>query len=126
MFLEQKDIIKLADHTFKHWLKEMDKENEGYLSDLAKHGASGGFAGMTMYKETIELYDKYEKEIWEFLFDFAEGMGETVLGMLNESAERVKSSIDDSTSFKNFVVWFYAEVMAQQITEDDYNNPYER
>ena len=104
--------------TFEKWLKEMDKENEGYLSDLSEHGAIGGVGGMTYYSETIVLYDKYEDEIWEFLEQMSDDFGETVLNMINQSAERLNHNISSSLEFKNFIVWFYAETKAREIIGD--------
>jgi len=107
--------IKLSDHTFKHWLKEMDKENEGYLKDLADYGAMGGFSGMTTYKETNDLYEKYEKEIWEGLDTWSQETGYTILEVLDRASKNLKMSIEDEVEFKNLCVWWYAEVVAQGI-----------
>jgi len=108
----------LLNGTFENWLKEMEKENEGYLSDLSEWGATGGVAGMTYYSETTELYDKYENEIWKFLDQMADEFGQTVLEMINESAQRLDNGIYSSTDFKNYVVWFYAETKAREIIGD--------
>ena len=40
--------------TFKKWLQaNCDK---GSLADLARHGASAGFPGLTYYTDTMQLY----------------------------------------------------------------------
>tara|TARA_R100001594_G_scaffold150387_1_gene211362 strand:- start:126 stop:485 length:360 start_codon:yes stop_codon:yes gene_type:complete len=119
MFINHKPkCIQLSDHTFEHWLKEMEKENEGYLAELSEYGAINGVPGMTYYSETIELYDKYEDEIWEFLEQMSDNFGETVLDMINQSSERLSVNISSPGEFKNFIVWFYAETKAREIIGD--------
>lgn len=104
--------------TFEKWLKEMDKENKGYLKELSEYGAITGVRGMIYYSETTELYDKYEDEIWEFLEQMSDDFGETVLDMINQSAGRLNLNISSPGEFKNFIVWFYAETKAREMIGD--------
>ena len=63
--------------TFKEWLIKLlgptgYDGNEGYLEDLATHGAASGFPGLTYYTDTCALYDKYIEEIWDVLRNIAD------------------------------------------------------
>ena len=104
--------IQLSDHTFYHWLMKKEKEEKGYLQNLADNGAIGGVAGMTTYYETNELYDKYEQEIWQTLEKWSSVTDYTILEVLNNASKNLDISIFDEMSFKNLCVWWYAEVIA--------------
>ena len=97
--------------TFKDWLLENVKEN---LKDIATHGCEGGFAGLTMYSETSSLYDTYEKEIWEMLSEDSENFGDgNILGFI--TSLNGSKNVDDEVTFKNLLVWYAAERLADQI-----------
>jgi glycerate kinase len=121
MFLDKNKIksIKLTNHSFQHWLELQERDNPGYLDNLASAGASGGVSGLTYYKETTALYDKFQDEIWKTLDEFAwnvwEDGEETVLSLLNAEARHKNIEINDPASFKNLAVWYYVEVKAQDM-----------
>jgi len=98
---------------FAEWLTE--NLGEDYMEDLANHGAAAGFPGLTYYKDTVKLYEEFEDEIWERLFDDAEGMGQTPLELI-ASFNGAKNVVSD-TQFKNLLVWYLAEKTARELTE---------
>lgn len=104
-------------NTFKDWLLENLKEE---LKDIATHGCEGGFTGLTMYSETSSLYDTYQKEIWEMLSEDAESFDDgnvlNFIASLNGS-----KNVEDEVTFKNLLVWYAAERLADQIINADEN-----
>jgi hypothetical protein len=63
--------LKMAD-TLKGWVRTQYDDDE--LRDIYTHGCINGVAGLTYYRETCEIYDKYEHDIWELAFRQAEKM----------------------------------------------------
>ena len=62
-------------NSFKEWLKtNLTKED---LTDIAENGLDNNFYdGMSYYKDRVELYQKFESDIWKSVFDDAESQGE--------------------------------------------------
>ena len=50
--------------SFKDWFIEHLGES---AQDIANHGADCGFGYITYTKECVELYERFEGEIWEML-----------------------------------------------------------
>jgi len=48
-----------------------EQESRGLISDIAKHGCSGGVAGIIYYTETAAFHARHEKEIWDMLAEHA-------------------------------------------------------
>jgi hypothetical protein len=97
--------------TFKEWLVKNLKEE---LQDIASDGCESGFPGLTYYSETSSLYDRYQKDIWKMLSADATNMGDAnVLGFI-ASLNGAKNVSDDET-FKNLLVWYAAEKLADEI-----------
>lgn len=48
-----------------------------YLEDLARHGAAGGFPGITYHKDTVGFFRKHRKAIVALVESMADDMGET-------------------------------------------------
>ena len=111
--------VRLTNHSFEHWLELQERDQPGYLDNLASGGAYGGASGLTYYTETTALYDKFQDEIWETLHEFVLGIWEdaeeSVLSILDAEAKRQKIEIDDPASFKNLAVWYYVEIKAQEM-----------
>ena len=47
----------------KDWLAQGEKDESFLISDIAKHGCSGGVPGLTYYNETAAFYDAHEQEV---------------------------------------------------------------
>ena len=97
--------------TIKEWLTEGEKEERFLISDIAKHGCSGGIGGLIYYNETSSFYDDHETEIWQVLKDTADAAGiQNGLQLYNICKD--PSSLE---LLKNDLVWFAVEVLAQDL-----------
>jgi hypothetical protein len=89
------------------------EEAQDTLRDLAKHGAEGGFPGITYYTDTVAMYEAHTDEIWDALYEDSEGTGGIpafIAGL--GGAEHVGSQ----TQFANLLVWYMAERVAGETT----------
>ena len=101
--------------TFQAWLQQTLDADQ--LADLARYGAAGGFPGLTYYRETGALYERYHDEIWEALYDDAQDFGyRNPLAFVAD----LGGSKDVATGgqFANLCVWYLAERTAQQLAEE--------
>lgn len=97
--------------TFKAWMKTNLKES---YQDIVEHGANCGYPGITYYRDTCKLYDKFEEEIWEALYDDAEENGQTILELI--ASFRGAKDVTSGYQFKNLLTWYMAERIAQAET----------
>ncbi len=100
--------------TFKEWM--LDRFDRDQMADLSQYGAKGGFSGLTYYRDTQALYDKYKREIWAMLREDANNAG------YNNALEYVAifgaaDGADDAISFENLLVWYAAERIAYDAVE---------
>ena len=101
--------------TFENWM--LDQFDNDTLSDLARHGAQNGFSGLIYYSETTALYRKYKDDIWEMLYDDAESHGVTILEMISGFGEA--KNVANADQLENLLVWYAAEKVAWQTTEEN-------
>lgn len=96
---------------FKQWLKDTYDHQE--LQEITQYGvcASGVVGGMIYYSETCALYDKHAEELHNVIWQYEQDTG--VL------PEYIIKHLGDLTGFKNAMVWFVAEVYAQEMTSID-------
>lgn len=105
---------------FRHFLEE---DFEGSIEDLAEHGADAGFPGLSYYSDTIKLYEKYEREIWEALDEDADGMGsKNILDFIGTLSGA--DNVADEDQFKNLLVWYMAERTARQVVDEREDDGY--
>ena len=106
--------VKTKAKTFESWMRHNFTKDE--MKDIAEHGASCGFPGLTYYSDTVSLHDTFEDDIWDALYEECENMGSNNVMELIASFGGAKDvgSIDQ---FKNLLVWFMAERIAYRITE---------
>ena len=97
--------------SIKDWLKQGEKDKSFLISDIAKHGCSGGVSGLTYYNETTAFYDEHEDEIWQELSDEADAAG-ILNGLMLYNICKDPSSL---RILKNNLVWFAVEVCAQRL-----------
>lgn len=104
---------------FKQYVKDFydhDDELIIHLSDVVKHGCSGG-NGLVYYTEQHECYNEHTNAIWEILSQYFDGCGDTVGDFL----ARQKVNCDDS--FVCEMTWAAFEIVARQLLEElDPNN----
>ena len=82
------------------------------LSDIAEHGCSGGFSGLTSYYDTCKLYDKFSEEIHDRLADYLEDTG-------SDLPESFVEALKCDSHFKNWMVWFAVENIAHDYVNDN-------
>lgn len=100
--------------TFEEWLR--DTLEPDTIRDLAQYGAAGGFPGLTYYKDTGDLYDRYHGEIWEQLHEDTSNMGhENPLALIATFGGAAQVGSD--AQFKNLLVWYMAEEVARRIED---------
>ena len=95
----------------KDWLLKEEKADVFLISDISKHGCSGGFGGLIYYKETVRFHDEHEQEIWDLLHEYAEQEG---LKLVDKLAQ-VSKDAGSLTQLKNQLVWWAVEVRAHEI-----------
>jgi hypothetical protein len=95
----------------KDWLAQGEKDESFLISDIAKHGCSGGVPGLTYYNETAAFYDAHEDEVWQELTDAADAAG-ILNGLMLYNICKDPSSL---RILKNDLVWFAVEVCAQRL-----------
>lgn len=105
--------------TFMDWMRT-NYTNED-LQNIAQHGASAGFTGMTYFSETTELHDRYEDELWDMLADDASYSGNhNVAQFIGEMAD-----VSSMGELKNWIVWYAAEKYANILTGEEADEPEE-
>jgi len=95
--------------SFEGWFNANLKD---YKRDIAEHGANLGYPGITYYRDTVALYDKFTDEIWDALYDEAEGNGQTILELIASFNGAKDVGSDDQ--FKNLLVWYMCERIANK------------
>ena len=98
---------------FEAWMKR--NLSKGQLKDLAAHGADAGWPGLTYYKDTCKLYEKYKDEIWEWLLEDAEECGQSVFEMI--AGFGGAKDVGSCDQFENLMVWYAAERVAREQTD---------
>lgn len=97
-------------NTFKQWLFNQYDRQE--LQDIAEHGcASTAPGGMIYYTETADLYNRFEQELHDVVWQYREETGIV--------PEYIVQYLGDLTGFKNAMVWFVAELYAQEMTSEE-------
>ena len=99
--------------SIKECLVEYQKQELGLIADIAKHGCSGGVAGIIYYDETIAFHQQHEEEIWQLVQEHA-----GAAGLKNgEFLQHVTSDPGSLTQLTNDLVWWAVEVRAQELLE---------
>ena len=99
----------------KEWLGKGEKEDIFLISDIAKHGCSGGVSGIIYYRETTAFHDWHEEEIWEMIESRRQEEGLLLMDVVYQIAKNAGSI----AQLKNDLVWWAVEVRAQELQVDD-------
>lgn len=94
--------------TFEQWFQQNLSE---YAEDIANHGADGGFPHITYTNEIVEIFNKYEDEIWQMVNDSANEYGAKDIADFIGSFNRIDMA-ESFDGFKNLLVWFACEDLA--------------
>jgi len=96
------------------------------LSDVANHGAAGGYGGFTYYDDTVEFCDANKEDIDQIVMELARELGESVVGLVSGFTlvdQHVVESFlmgyktEEDTTIKNHLAWFALEDTAYKLTE---------
>ena len=101
--------------SLKECLKEYQAQDISLIEDIAKHGCSGGVAGVTYYSETEAFHDQHEGEIWQLLRDHADDAGLNTGDMLSHTSKDPGSL----RQLTNDLVWWALEVTAQELVQQE-------
>jgi len=75
-----------------------------------------GWQGLTYYKDTVALYEKFDDEIWKALYEDAETVGApNVLQFIADFSGA--KNVSNDAQFKNLLVWYMAEHVAREVVE---------
>jgi hypothetical protein len=90
--------------SFKQWLDATYTDDDFY--NIYHSGCQNGISGMIYYSETNDLYDAFSADLHEILSEYKD--------MAGEMPEYVIKNLDSARGFKNAVVWFCAEWLADE------------
>ena len=79
------------------------------LQDIANHGANTGVHGFTYSSDLYDIYDRYEDDIENRVYELGLTIGEVMV-------ERDMQSLQQ---YKEWACWMYLETTASVITEVD-------
>jgi hypothetical protein len=103
--------------TIRQFLLKGEKEKNFLISDVAKHGCSGGtISELIYYDDTIKFHDKHEAEIWDEVNNEAGEYGYSSL----EYIDLLKGGkeVSSITGLKNLLSWWACEVIARRIMDE--------
>lgn len=86
----------------------MDNYTTEELQDIAIHGCQGGVSGMIYYTETTALYEQFQDDLHEIV--------DTYMTDTGAQPDYIYKHIGNNMQFKNAMVWFCAELLAQNLT----------
>ena len=112
MIEDRKMIIRSK--TFESWMRANFDRSQ--LSDIASHGADAGWPKLTYTADCVDIYNRFEDEIWEALNEDADDFGHRNPAELIATFGRA-DMLSDARSFKNLLVWYMAERTAQRLTD---------
>lgn len=95
--------------TFRQFMKDTYDKDE--LQGIANYGCQGGVGGMIYYTETCALYDKHAEELHDIVHEYGQYMG--------TMPQYIVENLGCLTGFKNAMVWLCAEVIAQEMTNEE-------
>lgn len=99
--------------TFNEWFNENLKDS---AEDISNHGADAGYQYITMTQECVELYERFESDIWEMLREDAESFGHENPMALVATFGR-QDMLEDPDQLKNLLVWYACERRARELVE---------
>lgn len=100
---------------FNEWFdKHLDNDKERRdIKTLVNHGADAGVYHIIYTNECVELYNRFEREIWEAMFEDAEEQGYSTPEQMLIGCKR-SDMLSDYESSKTLKVWYMCERRAHQ------------
>jgi hypothetical protein len=89
----------------KDWIKKnLDKDQ---INEVVLHGCvNGTVSELIYYADTSAFHDAHEEEIWEMVYESAEGQGLTILEFI---ATLRGGLVGSMYQLKNLLAWFAVE-----------------
>ena len=99
----------------KDWVKKnLDKDQ---IKEVVEYGCVNGTVNeLIYYSDTSAFHDAHEEEIWEMVYESAEGQGLTVLEFL---ATLRGGLVGSMYQLKNLLAWFAVEEICYHMVEDE-------
>ena len=99
----------------KDWIKKnLDKDQ---IKDVVEYGCVNGTVNeLIYYSDTSAFHDAHEEEIWQMVYESAEGHGQTVLEFL---ATLNGGLVGSMYQLKNLLAWFAVEETCYHMVEDE-------
>jgi hypothetical protein len=108
---------KREKETIREFLLRGEKEESFLISDVAKHGCSGGtISELIYYNDTTKFHDEHEDEIWDELNNLSLDLGEWPISIIKDM--NGSKHIDSICQLKNLLSWWACEVIAQRIMDE--------
>jgi len=95
--------------TFKKWFENNLKD---CAEDIANYGADAGYPYITYTNECVELYNQFEDEIWDMLYEDVQNFGYKNIPEFIATFRR-QDMTHTSDQFKNLLVWYACERIAR-------------
>ena len=97
----------------KDWIKRnLDKDQ---IKEVVEHGCvNGTVSELIYYSDTSAFHDAHEEEIWEMVYESAEGQGLTILEFL---ATLRGGHVGSMYQLKNLLAWFAVEEHCYHMVE---------
>jgi len=97
----------------KDWIKRnLDKDQ---IKEVVEHGCvNGTVSELIYYADTSAFHDAHEEEIWEMVYESAEGQGLTILEFL---ATLRGGLVGSMYQLKNLLAWFAVEEHCYHMVE---------
>ena len=99
--------------SIKDWIKKnLDKDQ---IKEVVEHGCvNGTVSELIYYADTSAFHDAHEEEIWEMVYESAEGQGLTILEFL---ATLRGGLVGSMYQLKNLLAWFAVEEHCYHMVE---------
>jgi len=99
--------------SIKDWIKKnLDKDQ---IKEVVEHGCvNGTVSELIYYSDTSAFHDAHEEEIWEMVYESAEGQGLTILEFL---ATLNGGLVGSMYQLKNLLAWFAVEEHCYHMVE---------
>jgi len=97
----------------KDWIKKnLDKDQ---INEVVLHGCvNGTVSELIYYADTSAFHDAHEEEIWEMVYESAEGQGLTILEFI---ATLRGGLVGSMYQLKNLLAWFAVEEHCYHLSE---------
>ena len=118
---EAANLVKLAETDLEKAVAQdaMDQSDgnpKGWLEDVSQHGCQSGIvSGMIYYNETVAFYDAHVEDIWNKLYEDAEGAGQNIPELI--ASFNGAKNVGSHDHLLNLLAWYAYESAARAILD---------